>query len=195
MENLLLGVKRSSSVSYTHLDVYKRQLEAVGGDAGLEVAGDVGADLLHAVGRLQQDGQARGGAGQHLPVEVGQAAGQLGVGLVDGRLVDVEFHQPRLEVQRQRGPVADRLLEAVAAQVAVLVLGRAEGVEGVAVAAVGGRARQAEEEGCLLYTSAKQERQPWFRATRAARLVTVIRPIPPYRPTAVSWPSIPQRRT
>ena len=54
--------------------------------------------------------------------------------------------QARLEVQRHRGAVADRLLEAVAAHVAALVLLGAEGVEGVAVGAVDRRAGQAEQE-------------------------------------------------
>ena len=69
------------------------------------------------------------------------------VGFVDGGLVDLELHLRRLEVQRQRGLVADRFLERVAAHVALLVLVGAEGPEGVAVGAVDGRAGEAEEEG------------------------------------------------
>ena len=44
-------------------------------------------------------------------------------------LVDVQLDQARLEVQRHRRAVADRLLEAVAAHVAALVLVGAEGLE------------------------------------------------------------------
>lgn len=61
--------------------------------------------------------------------------------------VDVQFHQPWLEAQRQRRPIADRLVEAVAAHVAMGVFHRAKGGEGVAVALVDGRAGQPEEEG------------------------------------------------
>ena len=65
---------------------------------------------------------------------------------VDRLLVDVELRQARLEVQRQGRPVADRVLERVAGQVAALVLRRPEPHERVAVALVDRRAGQAEEE-------------------------------------------------
>ena len=73
-------------------------------------------------------------------------AGDLLVGFVDGGLVDLQLHLRRLEMQRQRGLVADGFLERVAAHVALLVLVRAEGPEGVPVGAVDGRAGEAEQE-------------------------------------------------
>ena len=84
----------------------------------LEVPGDVGADLLDALGGLHEHGHLRGGLGELVPVEVAEAAGELLERLVDRVLVDVQLEQPRLEVERHRCAVADRLLEAVAAQVA-----------------------------------------------------------------------------
>ena len=99
-----------------------------------------------ALRRLHQHGHLRGGLGELVLVEVGEAAGQLLERLVDRLLVDVQLEQARLEVERHRGAVADRLLEAVAAHVAGRVLLGAEGVEGVAVGAVDRRAGQAEQE-------------------------------------------------
>ena len=68
-------------------------------------------------------------------------------GFVDGGAVDLQPHLRRLEMQRQRGLVADGILERVAAQVALVVLVGTEGPEGVAVGAVDGRAGEAEQEG------------------------------------------------
>ena len=84
---------------------------------------------------------------ERFPVQIGETAGQIRIGFVDGFLVDVQFHQARLEVQRQGGAVADRLFEAVAAHVAARVFLGAEGIEGVAVTPVDGRAGQAKQEG------------------------------------------------
>ena len=90
--------------------------------------------LWIALRGLHQHRHLRGGLGKLVPIQVAEAAGQLLERLVDGLLVDVQLQQPRLEVQRHRRAVADRLLEAVAAHVAGLVLLGAEGVERVAVA-------------------------------------------------------------
>ena len=123
------------------------RLEAVRLHLGLEVLDDVlhhGADALRV---LDQHGHLGGALGQVVAVLLAQVAGDLPVGFVDGRLVDLQLHLRRLEVQRQRGLVADGLLERVAAHVALLVLVGAEGPEGVAVGAVDGRAGEAEEEG------------------------------------------------
>ena len=97
-------------------------------------------------GSLHEHRHLRGGLGELVPVEVAEAAGELLERLVDRLLVDVQLEQPRLEVERHRGAVADRVLEAVAAHVAGLVLLGAEGVEGVAVGAVDRRAGEAEQE-------------------------------------------------
>ena len=69
------------------------------------------------------------------------------IGFVDGSLVDLQSHLRRLEMQRQRGLVPDRLLERVAAHVALLVLVGTESPERVPVGPVDRRAGQAEEEG------------------------------------------------
>ena len=60
--------------------------------------------------------------------------------------MDVQLGQARLEVQRLRRAVADRLFEAVAARVAVLLLLGAEGEEGVAVGPVDRGPGQAEQD-------------------------------------------------
>ena len=111
------------------------------------MTGDVGADLLDALRGLHQHCHLRRGLGELVPVEIAEVPGEFLKGLVDRFLVDVQFQQARLEMQRHRGAVADRLLEAVAAHVARFVLLGAKGVEGVAVGAVDRRARQAEQEG------------------------------------------------
>ena len=98
-------------------------------------------------GALTSTAMRTRGAREVVLVEIGQIPGEVAVRLIDGALVDVQLDQPGLEVQRQRGAVADRVLEPVAAHVAVLVLVRAERVERVPVAPVDGRAGQAEQEG------------------------------------------------
>ena len=97
-------------------------------------------------GRLHQDRHLGRRLAQPIPVLVGQALRQLGIGLLDGLLVDVQVHQARLEMQLLRRPVADRVVQAVAAHVAAFVGVGAEGVEGVLVGAVDRRAGQAEQE-------------------------------------------------
>ena len=101
----------------------------------------------HALRVLHQHGHLGGPLGQVVPVLLAQVAGDLRVGFVDGRLVDLQLDLRRLEMQRQRGLVPDGLLERVAAHVAFLVLVGAEGPEGVLVGPVDGRAGEAEEEG------------------------------------------------
>ncbi len=74
------------------------RLKAVWLDVGPKMLGDVGADAIHALGGLDQHSHLGCSLGQQVPVQVGQPAGQLGVGLVDGLLVDVQFHQARFKV-------------------------------------------------------------------------------------------------
>ena len=138
-----LGLEQQAALTVEGDDL---ALEAVGLHLGLEVLDDVLAHLADALGRLHQHGHLGGGLGQVVLVQIRQAAGQVLVGGVQRGLVDVQVDQPGLEVQLQRGAVADRLLEAVAAHVALLVLVGTEGVEGVAVGAVDRRARQAEQK-------------------------------------------------
>ncbi len=95
-------------------------LEAVRADFLGEVLGHVGADAFDALGHFDQHRHLGGRFRQAFAVQVGEAAGQFGVGAVDGVLVDVQFDQARLEVQRQGGAIADGFFEAVAAHVAVL---------------------------------------------------------------------------
>ena len=66
--------------------------------------------------------------------------------VVDGGFVDAQFNQSGFKVQRQRGFVADRFFERVAAHIAVLVFIGAEGPVGIAIALVDGRAGQAEQK-------------------------------------------------
>ena len=122
-------------------------LEAVRLHLGLEVIDDVvhhGADALRV---LDQHGHLGGPFGQIVAVLFAKIAGDRLVGFVDGGLVDLELHLRGLEVQRQRGLVADGFLERVTAHVAFLVFVGAEGPVGIAVGTVDGRAGEAEEEG------------------------------------------------
>lgn len=111
-----------------------------------KVMRDIGANLFDTFGHFDQHRHFCGGFGEGVAVEVGEFACEFFVGGVYGGFVDVEFDEARLEVQGQGGAVADGFFEAVAAHVAVFVFVGAEGVEGVAVAAVDGRARQPEEK-------------------------------------------------
>ena len=58
----------------------------------------------------------------------------------------MEIDQARLKVQLLCSTIADRLLEAVAAQVTVGILLGAEGIEGVLICPIDWRASQAEEK-------------------------------------------------
>ena len=120
--------------------------EAVGSHLLLEVLRDVDADPLDPFRRLQQHRRAGRRLRELLPIQVAQPTGQLLVPGVDGGPVDVQLRQPRLEVQRLRRAVSDRLLEAVAAQVAVFILLGAEGEERVPVGAVDRGPGQSEQE-------------------------------------------------
>src|ERR1035437_7648019 len=62
------------------------------------------------------------------------------------RKSDLELHLRGLKMQRERGLVADGLLEGIAAEIAFFILVGAEGPEGVLVRAVDGRAGETEEE-------------------------------------------------
>ena len=66
---------------------------------------------------------------------------------IDAGFVDVDVDEAWLEVQGQRRPVADGVLEGVAGQVAALVVFFTEGPEGVFVGLVDGCAGEAEKEG------------------------------------------------
>jgi len=103
-------------------------------------------DGPHPFGVFDQHGHLGGPLGQIVPVLLAQIAGDLFVRFVDRRPVDFQPDLGCLEVQRQRGPVADRVLERVAAQVAALVLVGAEGPERIAVGPIDGRAGQSEQE-------------------------------------------------
>ncbi len=122
-------------------------LKPFGLDFVQEVLGDVGADAFDALGHFDQHRHLGGRLRQACRGPGRRGRRSVRRRRVDGVLVDVQFDQARLEVQRQGGAIADGLFEAVAAHVAVLVFVGAKGVEGVAVAAVDGRARQPEQEG------------------------------------------------
>ena len=53
---------------------HHHRFEAVGLHVLLKVRGDVGADLLHPLGHADQHADARGGLGQHVAVQVGEAS-------------------------------------------------------------------------------------------------------------------------
>src|SRR5690606_38602154 len=71
---------------------------------------------------------------------------QFPVRLVDSLFVDVKIQQPGLEVQWKSRSVPHRVLEAVTAQIATLVLIGSERVERVAVSSVDRRPCQAKQE-------------------------------------------------
>ena len=95
------------------------RLEAVRLHLGLEVLHDVLHHGPHALRVLHQHGHLGGALGEVVAVLLAQAAGDLLVGFVNRGLVDLQLHLRRLEMQRQRGLVADGLLERVAAHVAL----------------------------------------------------------------------------
>lgn len=115
-------------------------LESVRLDLGLEVLDHMLNDGANAFGVLDQHGHLGGPFGQVIAVLFAEVAGDLLVRFVDRCPVDLQPDLRRLEIQRQRGPVADRVLERVAAEVPAFVLVGAEGPERVAVGAVDGRA-------------------------------------------------------
>jgi hypothetical protein len=67
-----------------------------------------GADAL---GVFHQHGHLGGAPGQVFAVLVGEVAGDLSEGFVDGGAVDLQPHFRRLEMQRQSGLVTDGILE------------------------------------------------------------------------------------
>ena len=122
--------------------------KAVGVHLGHEVLGDVRAHCLNALRVLHDRSHAHALGGlAALLLRQAHFIGQLGEGLVDGLLIDVQFHRHRLEVQRQRGPVAHGVREGIPAHIAAAILRRAEGQKSILVQLVDGRAGQAEEEG------------------------------------------------
>ena len=122
-------------------------LETVGAHLFLKVAGNVSADGRHPFRHLHQHSHAGSRTGKRLFVEISQAAGEFGIGGVNGGFVDVEFHQARLKAQGERRAVPDRFIEAVAAQIAAGIFNGAKGGKGVAVTAIDGRAGKAKEKG------------------------------------------------
>ena len=138
-----LGLEQQAGLPVKRDDL---PLETVGFHLGMEVLDDVLADLTDALGRLDQHCHLGGIFREVVLVQVRQTAGQVLVGSVQRRLVDMKVDQARLEMQLQRGTVADRLLEAVPAHVAFLVLVGTKGVEGVAVGTVDRRTGQAEQK-------------------------------------------------
>ncbi len=88
------------------------------------------------------------------------------VGLIDGRLVDLQFHRWSLKVQRQRGLVPDAVLEGIAAQVALGILIRSKGPERVFVSPVDRRAGQTKEKGIGQSLAHLPSIVPFLRAVR-----------------------------
>ena len=103
-----------------------------------------GSDALRVLDQHRHLGRA---LGQIVAVLLAERAGDLGERLVDGLPIDLEPHLGHLEMERQRGPIADGILERVAAEVALLVLIGAKGPVGVAVGPVDRRAGEAKEKG------------------------------------------------
>ena len=68
---------------------------------------DVLADGVHTGRGLDQHRHLGGPLGQVVTIQLAQLIGHLGVGFVDGVLIDMQLHVHRLEVQRQRGLVPD----------------------------------------------------------------------------------------
>lgn len=101
----------------------------------------------HALRVLHQHGHLGGAFREVVAILLAHVVGDLLEGLVDGSLVNFQLHRRCFEMQRQRGLVADAVLEGIAAHVARAVFVRAEGPEGVAVRPVDRGAGQAKEEG------------------------------------------------
>ena len=75
------------------------------------------------------------------------ACGQLGERLVERLAIDVEVHEARLDVDRQRRAIGDRAFDGVVVQDALGVVGVAEGRPGVAIGRRDRRAGEADEAG------------------------------------------------
>ena len=121
-------------------------LEAVRLHLGLEVLDDVIDDGADALGVLDQHRHLGRALGQVVPVLLAQLAGDGLVGFVNGGFAYLELHLRGLEMQRERGFVADGLLEGIAAEVALFILVGAEGPERVLVRPIDGRAGEAKQK-------------------------------------------------
>ena len=122
------------------------RLEAVRLHLGLIVLDDVVHDGADALRVLHQHSHLGCTLGEVVAVLLAQVAGDLLERLVDRRLVDLELHLRRLEMQRQRGLVADGFLERVAAHVALAILVRAERPESIAIRPIDRRAGKPEQK-------------------------------------------------
>ena len=104
----------------------------------------VGAAVLVAA----QEGQFMGGTfGEVIAVLLAQVVGDHLVGFINRGLINFQLHRRRFKVQRQRGFVADAVLEGVATHVAAGVFDRTKGIESVVLSLIDGRASKTEEEG------------------------------------------------